>query len=370
MARETKIGLLVGLAFIILFGIILSEKGTGRNDQLSTPPIAAYKPVVELIPPTAPPSAQLSKTNKDEVADRLTMTDPGLKLTDQTPHSAPTGMPQNVAKPADIAAPAEKIQLAPTDIAPKLKPLLPPAPTKSLTQIPAANPTMTDKQVVAQALDQAAAKSAVNLEPLTSATEEEPKVEASKTHTVQQGETLASICRQYYPGQAYDMLKQVMTYNKINKPEKLMVGQVIKLPEIKQSDVKPAEKELAANDNLDTNGVISKFLVPADDDQTPEVAAINSKSVKVTLVPEDKSNKTKKEIVPVKLAKAKNPGTYVVQSNDTLTKIAKRVYGTEKAWTKIYKLNKKLISDPRNLKSGQKLRIPEDELASGPKLQE
>jgi hypothetical protein len=35
MTKETKIGLLVGLAFIILFAIILSEKrGTGRDATL------------------------------------------------------------------------------------------------------------------------------------------------------------------------------------------------------------------------------------------------------------------------------------------------------------------------------------------------
>ena len=41
MTRETRIGLIVGLAFIVLFGVVLSELGTsgevpeGKSDRVS-----------------------------------------------------------------------------------------------------------------------------------------------------------------------------------------------------------------------------------------------------------------------------------------------------------------------------------------------
>ncbi len=382
MARETKIGLLVGLAFIILFGIILSEKGTGRNDQLSTPPIAAYKSVVELIPPTAPPSAQLTRTNKEEVADRLTMTEPGLKLTEPAAPAATsnTETPSTTVKPAE-ATPVQKSHLPPPETAPKMKALLPPAPTKGLTQqIPAANPTATDITGVISAQD---IKNSPSELASASPIAETPKADAElKSHTVQQGETLASICRQYYPGQAYEMLKQVMAHNKINRPEKLMCGQVIKLPAAKAlaTTDKSATKTLKEDEGTDTNSVISKLLEPVDDSSATAVAAISSgKDVKVTIVPEDKTpaeKQAKKETIPTRLATAKNKKDttgkmYVVQSKDTLMKIARRIYGTEKAWTKIYEMNKKVIADPKALKSGLKLRMPSapaGELAAGPKV--
>ena len=354
MAKETKIGLLVGLAFIILFGIILSEKGTGRTDQLTTPPIAAYKPIV-IVPSSNPPSPQLSRENKDDVADRLTMTESGVKLTDQ---AVQTPANNNVIKTPETIAPAP-VEANNPEIAPKLKPLLPAAPTKSLTQqIPAANPSpsgadlltvMTKSPVIEEVKTIAA-------DPVKVAAE--PAVVAAKTHTVQKGETLASICRQYYPGQAYQMLKKVIEFNKFSQPQKLMCGQVVKLPQAPTAP--PAES---------TPLVDTSLLVPVDNPNLPVLSQPNMP--KVSLVPEDKSVKAKTVALAKPKAKVENK-TYVVQSNDTLTRIARRVYGDERAWTRIYEYNKKFIADPKNLKSGQTLRMPpkpaNQELAAGPKV--
>jgi nucleoid-associated protein YgaU len=375
MTRETKIGLLVGLAFIILFGIILSEKGTGRGDQLATPSMSAYKPVVELIPPTTPPTAQLTRTGKSDAADRLTLSETGAKATEQTPPGASVNNLNNIARPVEtISPPVLNPQPTPVvEIAPKLKPLLPPASTKGLSKIPAASPTVTDIMGL-PAQSPAPAALAKADEPMVT---EKEAVAALKTHTVQQGETLASICRQYYPGQAYQMLKEVMELNKISKPEKLMQGQTIKLPGTKPTAVaavKPADPETSTFAS-------SKLLVPVETsgsaaESTPD------QDLKELLTQSDKP--APKAKIPAaapetKVAKAaKTSGkTYVVQSNDSLKKIARRLYGSEKAWTRIYELNKKAISDPKNLKKGLKLNIPASvkgststsELAAGPKVE-
>jgi nucleoid-associated protein YgaU len=50
--------------------------------------------------------------------------------------------------------------------------------------------------------------------------------------------------------------------------------------------------------------------------------------------------------------------TYEVKSGDSLSKIAKRVYGDAKAWPKIHEANKDLIKDPNKIFPGQKLKIP------------
>ena len=50
--------------------------------------------------------------------------------------------------------------------------------------------------------------------------------------------------------------------------------------------------------------------------------------------------------------------TYVVQSGDTLAKIAKAQYGDASRWPEIHEANKDQIPDPNLIQVGQKLRIP------------
>ena len=53
------------------------------------------------------------------------------------------------------------------------------------------------------------------------------------------------------------------------------------------------------------------------------------------------------------------PSTYhTVKSGDTLSKIAKDVYGNANAYTKIFDANKPMLSDPDKIYPGQTLRIP------------
>lgn len=52
------------------------------------------------------------------------------------------------------------------------------------------------------------------------------------------------------------------------------------------------------------------------------------------------------------------PRDYVVQSGDSLSKIARQFYGNTNEWKKIYQANKDRIQDPNLIKPGQKLIIP------------
>lgn len=51
--------------------------------------------------------------------------------------------------------------------------------------------------------------------------------------------------------------------------------------------------------------------------------------------------------------------TYVVQSGDSLSKIAKRFYGDASAWKRIFEANKDVVKNPDLIQPGWKLRIPE-----------
>ena len=50
--------------------------------------------------------------------------------------------------------------------------------------------------------------------------------------------------------------------------------------------------------------------------------------------------------------------TYVVQSGDSLSKIAQKYYGDPALYTKIFEANRDLLKDPNRISPGQKLRIP------------
>lgn len=49
---------------------------------------------------------------------------------------------------------------------------------------------------------------------------------------------------------------------------------------------------------------------------------------------------------------------YTVKKGDSLSKIAKKFYGDAKKYTKIFKANQPLLSDPNKIYPGQTLRIP------------
>ena len=50
--------------------------------------------------------------------------------------------------------------------------------------------------------------------------------------------------------------------------------------------------------------------------------------------------------------------TYVVQSGDSLSKIAKREYGNGNDWRRIFEANRDIIEDPDKIFPGQELKIP------------
>lgn len=52
--------------------------------------------------------------------------------------------------------------------------------------------------------------------------------------------------------------------------------------------------------------------------------------------------------------------TYTVVSGDSLSKIAKRVYGNANRWHEIYDANRDQLDNPDRIKPGQVLKIPAD----------
>jgi nucleoid-associated protein YgaU len=57
-------------------------------------------------------------------------------------------------------------------------------------------------------------------------------------------------------------------------------------------------------------------------------------------------------------APADKPESYTVQSGDSLSKIAKHVYGDASKWQKIFEANRDKIKNPDLIQPGQVLTLP------------
>jgi nucleoid-associated protein YgaU len=56
--------------------------------------------------------------------------------------------------------------------------------------------------------------------------------------------------------------------------------------------------------------------------------------------------------------------TYTVVAGDTLSHIAKRMYGKASRWPQIFEANRDQLDDPDRIRPGQVLTIPADDAAS------
>ena len=129
------------------------------------------------------------------------------------------------------------------------------------------------------------------------------------------------------------------------KTRKVYILEVTKaLPE---GEVKKIEQEVTT-----TTSTKVENIVPASQ---PAPVEINHGNVNRIVIPPI-------EDAPA-VAKATGTGpteatTYIVQKDDTLQKIAKKVYGSYGAWLKIYNANKEKIKNPNLLKPGTVITIP------------
>jgi nucleoid-associated protein YgaU len=68
--------------------------------------------------------------------------------------------------------------------------------------------------------------------------------------------------------------------------------------------------------------------------------------------------KAEQEKIEKEKAEQDKGKTYVVQSGDSLSKIAKALLGDAARWPEIFELNKDQIKDPNLIYPGQELRLP------------
>ncbi|HKQ47503.1 MAG TPA: LysM peptidoglycan-binding domain-containing protein [Phycisphaerae bacterium] len=375
MTKETKIGLLVGLAFIILFAIILSEKGTPQRSTASFTVADGSKPASPLGGSEQP----LGSAGRLQVTSQLPpIVQPKPQQVTIAPPSAPVAMSEELVTQA---APKKDESIAP----------LPEAVVKALNSIPikdesrgksdggALEPQSAPKSVITTpslaSAEKANAEPAITppasttemasvaptSPPAPKPTPEKPPV-IRTVHTVQSGESLGKIAAKYYGRSTPARIEAIFKANR----DRLKATHQVK-----------AEQKLDIPDLGEANSAFEPVTVFSMSDFSAVKAPPSTSDAIRIPIPIRESAATAGpglrkldtqaptiQTASVTTASKKNKSAdasyqwYEVRPKDTLSRIARKMLGSEKHTSELFKLNKDRMANKNSLKPGMKLRIP------------
>ena len=272
MTKQTKIGLIVGMASVLLIAILVS-------DHLSRARLQAEANLTGLassgpnVPATGRP-ADATVTNAPPIVPRM-----------QRPVPQPGEIPVSPGTPVSLTDRARNQLSATSRTRPPMTPLA----------------AVRDLQVI-DPMPRPAIVTAQRIDPTP-----------QQFHHVKTGETLAEIAQHYYGSAAKWRKIYEANRQSIRDPDFIRAG--IRL-------VIPSKAAAAAS--------------PAPRATSP--AAATSRADRV--------------------AQAVQFESYTVRAGDTLSDLAKRFYGSYRAWDKLVELNEGRIRDPNALQVGQSIRVP------------
>lgn len=387
MTKETKIGLLVGLAFIILFAIILSEKsGTGRDSAM--PAFAMADSTRKIGSPTGneQPLHDAGKLPVEQKLNPAIDVRPGPakvassdKPTAQTPAAShEPASPLNTESLADLLNPPEE---SAGDASGEHK-------TKDVLTVPlgeavaaalessqtTAGPN-NDKAAEPDRLTNETSSSAGSATEVDRSSSGEPSAAESpaiKTeHEVQPGESLGKIAAKYYGRSTPQRVEAIFNANKDVLPSANAVKAKtkLKIPDLGEH----ADKFVAApgflvtpvsNEHQAARDLQMRIPPPIGDREQPKEKQRDSSSTNVSRAASAAQAKSPKDKSVADGSKTSKPADeakfewYEVRRSDTLGKIAAKKLGDQKLYQEILRLNQDRITNKDVLKPGTKIRLP------------
>lgn len=394
MTKETKIGLLVGLAFIVLFAIILSERGTAHRES------------------KAPAFAFMDQSTKSSnVTSDHPLGDMGrVPVESQLP---PIVRPSTTRVPVMSPIQEERVvQATPRDNEPLeelpaelvnslnlprvVDPLVQETPVDSATRIArndgAAAPPVASPAIAA---GNSAASPAAGSPPATASKEELDRIakqvgiRVRTHHEVQPGESLGKIAAKYYGRSTPARVDAIFEANRdvLKDRASVKVKTSLKIPDLGEG-FEPAPEFVLTKDAapVKSGGTEStrspRTIVAGAAPSAPRGAPASPESVLRIPVP----IRERGQIESIQLASSRPPVEtaegrkvdrssdtktsgertskpmayrwYEVQKNDTLSRIARRELGAERYVKTLMDINQDLLKNRHSLKVGMKIRVP------------
>jgi nucleoid-associated protein YgaU len=352
--RETKFGLLVGLIFICLFGVILSGRARSSVQEHAAMPVGQSQDHV----------TKFKAINSN--------VDPFVK------NAAPEGAPPEsaiVADARDVAKPpAEEPMPAPQGLSPAEAA----APKATERGTVAFMPVRVETPSGAEHQDHGAAPLELPPDHVAAAPGTPVTADANRrVYVVKQGDTLVKVARQFFGKDGDRLASKIYEANKtaVKDPNRLAVGQTLVIPGVPAdapktdapkadtprtdqpkkglpaepvSDAVYAKADKAAQPPLVIPTSYRKDA-PGAPARLPAVAAVRD----VTVQDLDRMYGASSDIVEMP---SKPPATYTAQAGDTFYKIAEKKYGDGNKYGRLLFLkNQHLVSDPSKLKIGQRI---------------
>ena len=314
MGRETKFGLLVGVVFIVLFGLILSSRaGLVAQEHASLP------------------VGESAGHQRFAATDRRT----DVPLVMAVPPVA------EVSSPAGPAAPAEESLPVPVSFVPE--------------EPAAAGPDDVGTVVFGPAEITTPSTDAPAPETLRDAPLKQPPPPAALTprtvHKVDRGDTLTSIARRYFGKEGEGMWKKIHEANRqaIRDPNRLVVGQELVIPGLPAA---PGPRTGPMPDAAPDTAIAAGAAPAAPAAPAPRVEPARDEVPAVT--PDDLARLLGGQGDLVE-QKAAAPSMYTVKPGENFYRIALAQYGDGRMARLLILKNKHLVPDEKKLKAGQRI---------------
>jgi nucleoid-associated protein YgaU len=343
MTRETKIGLLVGLAFIIVIGILLSDHMTSTTEPPKAPLSVAGNNVRESVvtpaaPNAAPPVAAVGQGAVAPSQPVLT----GGDLSQPTRANVPTIL---VGPAAQQPQSPIVVQQGPVVTQPPSQ-----QPPQALAQVPPVTAPQNPPVIVtppaqpanAHPLQPLAMRHGEELVPVgDNAPRQQPvPMGQLREYKAQSGDSLSKLASRLMGSSSKANRDAIVRLNPSlqQNPDKIVEGRTYVIPPPPAADVATAAPTTPAQ---------SPTPAPAPAPAPVATGAGNSSQPPVTTA-----------------AGGENFSWYTVKENENLWKIASEQLGSGNAWTQIRDLNPDILKGENQVRVNTKIRIPNKPVAS------